>query len=573
MPRLVSLFVSILLIFSFKVPTVFAIVDPLGVPNNKFGIHITTPDETKIKDAAEMVNSNGDWGYVTLVIESRDRDLQKWQDIFNSLRRNRLIPLVRIATYVEKGYWTKPKEGEEEIWADFLNKLIWPTKNRYVIIYNEPNHASEWGNAVNAAEYAYVLEKTITELKRKSEDFFILNAGFDASAPQKLPIYQDQLDFMNKMSVAIPGIFNRLDGWVSHSYPNPGFIGSPKDEGRGSIRTWEWELEVLKSLGVAKSLPVFIAETGWRHSEGLRYNQSYPKPEKVSEYLKEAFETTWRDKRIAAVTPFLIEAQDEPFDYFSFKKVLLGKNASKYRDYYPHYYTLQELQKEHGMPFRENKAMITNEGIYSKIAIFDTYTIPVKVKNIGHTIWGEEEQIKLVATETDNSLFLKEAYLPSGVKIEPSQEYVFNINLKANELGKFKISLQLFSGNEPFLNEPFIYETEVKTPVYLQINAKLKWKDDSSGDNYILEADDYSNDIFSRITLDSTGTNGHFQIPTFLPDRIYKLTLHRQFYKSKTIVVEVKSGNNVLDFGELQPDFFSALMSPRDFWRISPFSD
>ncbi|MCR4305966.1 MAG: hypothetical protein NUV73_02695, partial [Candidatus Daviesbacteria bacterium] len=232
------LFWFYILHFTFYIPTAYAVVDPLSVPNNKFGIHIiqATPDESS--PAASLVNGSGDWGYVTVLVESNDRNHDKWQEFFNDLRRRHLIPLVRLATQPQNGgFWKRPYEGEEIAWADFLDRLNWPTKNRYVTIYNEPNHGAEWGNSVDAKDYAKVLDRTITALKSKNSDFFVLNAGFDASAPPRAPKYEDQVTFMQLMEEAVPGIFEKLDGWVSHSYPNPEFAGSPDAVGRGTIRT------------------------------------------------------------------------------------------------------------------------------------------------------------------------------------------------------------------------------------------------------------------------------------------------------------------------------------------------
>lgn len=321
-----------------------AVVDPLSTTNNRFGIHLISAVPQEITEAADLVNSKGDWGYVTFLIESKDRDVNRWQEVFNQLRRHHLIPIVRIATKpTSDGFWERPYEYEEVAWADFLDSLNWPTKNRYIVIYNEPNHAKEWGNFVDPKSYAITLDRTITALKLKNPDFFVLNAGLDASTPHEPPNYYDQERFMREMEKQVPGIFNKLDGWVSHSYPNPGFIGSPNDLGRGTVRTYLWELQLLKSLGVTKELPVFITETGWRHSDGIHKNMALPTPEMVSLYYKQAFDSAWSDNRIVAVTPFLLNYQQPPFDHFSFKVL----NSS---EYHPQYLVLKDMSKVIGQP-------------------------------------------------------------------------------------------------------------------------------------------------------------------------------------------------------------------------------
>src|SRR3989338_8623364 len=151
------LFASILFVscFLYLVTSVKAISDPRAVPNNKYGIHIISATRDEASEAAGLGNANGDWGYITVLAESGDRNEQKWQEFFNELRRRHLIPIIRLATKpVNGGNWERPYENEGEAWADFLDKLNWPVKNRYVTIYNEPNHGSEWGGTVDPEGFA-----------------------------------------------------------------------------------------------------------------------------------------------------------------------------------------------------------------------------------------------------------------------------------------------------------------------------------------------------------------------------------------------------------------------------------
>ena len=342
----VFIFLAIILwipAFAGMTDKAYATEDPLATPNNKFGIHIISPSSQEASDAASLVNTTGgDWGYITLVIESRDRDQKKWTKFFEQLDEKHLIPIVRLATKPAGNLWEAPYPGEEIAWADFLDTLPWPTKNRYVIIYNEPNHGAEWGGQVNPISYAHILNSTIDILKQKSDDFFVLNAGFDASAPQKLPHFADEEWFLNQMEIAVPGIFDRLDGWASHSYPKS-FIGLPTEVGRGTINTFVWEMEILKKMGVNEDFPIFITETGWKHAEGQVYDKSLPSSETTGTYLDYAFKNVWNLPEIVAVTPFLLDYQESLFDHFSFKK-----NGSN--EFYSFYKTIVDLPKIAGQP-------------------------------------------------------------------------------------------------------------------------------------------------------------------------------------------------------------------------------
>src|SRR3989344_3133908 len=112
-----------------------AIVDPISVPNNKFGVHILFT--TELSEAARLVNSaGGDFGYVTIPIQSGDKDIEKWQKFMDSAKQNHVIPILRIATenyYFNTRVWRKPKYEDVLDFANFLDSLDWPTKNRYVV--------------------------------------------------------------------------------------------------------------------------------------------------------------------------------------------------------------------------------------------------------------------------------------------------------------------------------------------------------------------------------------------------------------------------------------------------------
>lgn len=565
---------------AFAVTPAEAIVDPLSVPNNKFGIHIITPIPQEASEAAELVNTNGDWGYVTVIIQDNDRNKDKWQEFFNELRRRHLIPLVRIATRNEGTAWKRPVEGDENGWADFLNSLIWPTKNRYVIIFNEPNHANEWGGSVDAKNYAQTLDKYITALKTRSDDFFVLNGAVDVSAPQEMPNYQDAADYLKQMNEAVPGLFERLDGWSSHSYPNPNFSGSPNDSGRGSIRTYLWEKQFLRSLGVKKDLPIFITETGWKHAEGLNRDNSYPSADTTAKYFQTAFETAWNNPQIVAITPFLLNYQEAPFDRFSFKRPTGEKQnvrltqvlGEQFPSYYPQYELIRNLSKQVGQPVRENKAVLIGSNLSGTIAVDEEYNIYIKVKNTGQTIWGETGPVRVIPILGGSELGIQAGSLQDGVRVEPGQEHTFTIKFKSSSLGEFNGSLALFNGDKQFTSEPFSFTVNVKSPVSLKIKSALAWKNSPAG-LYTLSFIDGTTETIQQSALGSDGSSGQVQMRNLLPDKSYNFTLSKPYYHSKTIRQTVRSGENTLDFGKLQPDLASAILNPPELWKLLPISN
>lgn len=281
--------------------------------NNKFGLYIYAEVDKYFEIARKLVNSNGgDWGYVLIPYNIRDNNSDKWTNVFHNLREKHLIPIIQLHDVDVDKY-----KSETDDAAEFLNKFVWPVRQRYISVYNEPNDAKFWKGYINPAEYAEILDYTINSFKDVNPDYFIMNGALNSSAGNTSTT-MDSEDFIFKMESAVPGIFDKLDGWASHSYPQPNFSGSVSDTGRWSIRAYDAELKYLNSaLGVTKDLPVFITETGWAHAEGTSYNTSYLPVKKVAENMKKAFENYWlKDDRVVAVTPFTIWYR-EPFDHFA----------------------------------------------------------------------------------------------------------------------------------------------------------------------------------------------------------------------------------------------------------------
>jgi len=321
--------------FAFSVGNAHAIVDPLSLPNNKFGVHILFT--TELSDAARLVNSSGgDWGYITIPIQAGDKDLDKWHKFMNEVKERHIIPIIRLASenyYFDTRVWRKPAYDDLLDFANFLNSLNWPVKNRYIVIFNEVNRGDEWQGAPNPKEYANILNYAVDAFKSLSPDFFIISAGLDNAAANVPGKSQNQYDFMVEMNNEVPGIFGKIDGLGSHSYPNPAFSIAPWVITNKSISSFKFEQGLSYELS-GKKLPVFITETGWSKDK-LPENQ-------IASYFNYAFSWVWNDDNIIAVTPFLLHAGTAPFSQFS----ILNYGG----DYNEISKMLQEIPKTKGKP-------------------------------------------------------------------------------------------------------------------------------------------------------------------------------------------------------------------------------
>ncbi len=384
MKKTVLFFILLSLIFT---SSSFAAIDPRLAPNNKVGINSLSP-AAEIGDSSTLVNTNGDWGYVVVTISKNEMDINRWQSFLDKANDHHLIPIIRLATEFDaaNGYWKKPTDTDAQNWANFLSKLYFPTQNRYIQIYNEVNRAAEWGGQVDPDSYAKELDKTINALKAKSSDFFVLNAPLDLSLINSKNS-ADPSDFLDEMEQSDPGIFTKLDGWASHSYPNPGFSASPYLSGKTGIDGYSWELSKIASYAGSKDLPVFITETGWKRAvngiNGLSEDQ-------ISDYYKEAFTDIWSDKRVVAVAPFLLNYPESLFSQFSFKS-----QDSKNSGYLKYFNTIRDMPKIKGAPQRENLASDLQIFIPNFFINSTGSFVTVDFKNTGNYIWDPKKDLSI----------------------------------------------------------------------------------------------------------------------------------------------------------------------------------
>lgn len=439
------LFFTLLLIFSLFFNS------PILASDNIFGLHLSQTED--IHSAAKIINSqNGDWGWTTIVIQTNQLNQSMWQDFFDNCRKDHIIPIIRIATIGENGYWKIPDYSDIDHIVSFLNSLNWPTKQQHVILFNEINHGSEWGGEVNVKDFVDKSSYAAKKFKETNPNFFVLSCALDLVAPENPPEYESAENVYREIISANPNYFDNIDGLASHSYPNNGFIGTPKDTGQHSIHGYQWELDLLKKLGVNKDLPVFITETGWPHREGLNPQNTYYTTKTASDFLIDAFNIWSQDSQVKAVTPFIYNYSQEPFDHFSW----LDKNGQLYSEY----------QKIVNLPKTKNDVDQIMSYQFQKISIpfliFENneYSGEIVLKNTGQSIWGEKK-FCLISKSSPNITTTE--ICTDGNLIYPGQYKIFQFKFTVNRLNDYQGETYLSWGDldnfgiQKFSKESMIY--------------------------------------------------------------------------------------------------------------------
>jgi hypothetical protein len=280
-------------------------------PRSKYGMHLLLDDDRNhwtqevwpqhVRAARQIA---GEGGYVVQLIRIDDLDVERWQFFLDLCAQEKLIPIIRLAStfdHVNKWWEAPPKDsdgqGFEEISEtvqEFFAQLRWPAGQRYVIVHNEPNRGDEWSNQPNPAEYARFLTDMAAALHPVG--ITILGPALDLYAPHSNGQlinghrYIDAETFLDEMAAAQPEALEAIDVWASHAYPLDPFRADPSrqvfqiDYAHGAsnprhqpppagiynrgINSYRWELWKLEQIiGVkARSIPVFITESGYRHA-------------------------------------------------------------------------------------------------------------------------------------------------------------------------------------------------------------------------------------------------------------------------------------------------------------------
>lgn len=534
-PCSISIFLVVLAFISiFHIPVVHA----QDLPNNKFGIHLAQPSDEDIDRADELVNSSGgEWGYVTIVIHDDDLSKDKWQSIFEKLRERRLIPIIRLATHAEGESWKRPHSDDADKWVAFLNDLNWVVKNRYIILFNEPNHATEWGGEVDPQSFAEVNEAFARKLKEANSDFFVMMGGMDLAAPQQRPRYMDAAVFLRETieEIGVEDFNTYFDGLSSHSYPNPGFVASVYATGRTSVRGYDWELQHLKSLGV-KDLPVFITETGW--------NGDVLSRDQIASNFRYAYENIWlRDDRVVAVTPFILNYQGEPFLKFSW--VTLNNVGV-----YPEFDMVKGMVKEMGRPKIHEAGSIEFE-LPTEIVELSTYHFQIELKNAGQAIWSAENNYSIILEGIPQTQYL----VSSLGQVKPNEKRILDIYFSTEAaVGRSQTRFILNREDEKVLESGLWNYTVVPLPS-LQFDVSLFPKFQTNDDGFEIQIfDRYEQLVFRKKGLKAVKSVGTVdKVENIALGEEYRIVILKNHYLPRQSYYTFQQEGNEVKFERMFP--------------------
>ncbi len=282
----------------------------LAIEGKILGVHILNPRDFDY--AVQLFKQGGmasEWHFLTVPLTLNDmNELEYWQDFFNKCKKHKFIPIVRLATRVNNGVWDKPNRRQIVGMFHFMDQLEWPTNERFIIVFNEVNHAKEWGDEIDPRAYAQIFEFTASWAHTEPANYRVLPAAMDLAAPDG-PETMEAFNYLDQMHAHNSEIFDYADIWNSHSYPNPAFSSSPTRTQQDSLRGFEHELNYLKNK-TGRSYKVIITETGWVAN---RLTRPW-----LTQYYLYAMQHVWTHPDVIGVTPFLLRGAPGPFTTFSF---------------------------------------------------------------------------------------------------------------------------------------------------------------------------------------------------------------------------------------------------------------
>jgi len=289
------------------------IIVTLGPPqkvvtiNPKMGVHTRLTDEVeewKIKRTLQMVREMGapwiveyfPWGYY-----EPKKGVYNWAhpDVVVKHALNQGLTVIARLGFVPK--WARPKDSivsyldpeHYDDFGDFVYAFVehYRGKIRYIIIWNEPNIALEWGyRPVDPEAYTELLKVAYRRAKEADPEIKVLAGALAPTlAPPGDPWGMNDLDFLRSMYRA--GAKDYFDILAVHSY---GWTFPPDDPpapDKVNFRRVELLRRIMEENGDAHK-PIIITEGGW--NDHPRWSKAVRPAQRV-EYTIRAYEIALKE--------------------------------------------------------------------------------------------------------------------------------------------------------------------------------------------------------------------------------------------------------------------------------------
>ncbi|MBN1485196.1 MAG: beta-galactosidase [Chloroflexia bacterium] len=246
--------------------------------NPKLGVHTRLTDEVeaaKIARSLRMVREMGSpwivelfpWSYI-----QPEQGRFDWQHADLVIGHARAQGLQVIARLDIVPAWARPAHSSTRYldrehypdYARFVESFVRRYRGQvdYIIVWNEPNLAFEWGGRVpDPAAYAELLREVYPRAKAANPDVIVLAAGLAPTVelPEGGRAYNDLL-YLQAMYDA--GARPYFDALAAHAYGWQAPFEQRPDPGRVNFRRVQFLHTVMKRNGDGDK-PVYITEAGW----------------------------------------------------------------------------------------------------------------------------------------------------------------------------------------------------------------------------------------------------------------------------------------------------------------------
>lgn len=304
-------------------------------PVNRYGMGYVSEGSAADHDlTAKLV---GPGGYVTVIFADikpgRTTADASWKASIQAAYDRDLIPVIRMAPpwgdrrVRDMGESPTSYKGLAQVYRDVIADLPkragWPM---YVEVHNEPNLCYEWAcdsgslsDQQMASEYAHMLSDVADAVHSIGDPRIrVLNGALapggvtscDCATQNGSPGTLSTA-FLGYMQSAVPGVFDKIDAFASHSYPASG-------EGYGFFAPYAQAMPGLvffkKELAAIgkPNMKVILTETGWTiQSDAGTWTR-----DQVADWTVQAYQNVWlTEPNILGVTPFIL--RDASWDKFA----------------------------------------------------------------------------------------------------------------------------------------------------------------------------------------------------------------------------------------------------------------